>query len=448
MSTPPDQTITSAPKSVTRQELYELAWQEPMLRVAERFGVSSSYLARVFTELRVPRPPPGYWAQREFGKSPPVPDLPPARPGDLISWSPGTAVGTAVRAVAQAIRGTKVNAVGQFGVKTPSTRQSKLETSESGSATVVTGRHELLTGVKPFFLKPRMVQNDILRPFKRLLVDVLASEAKLDDALDAAQALFDAFNWRGFHVGFAPAGELRSRAEVDLLDKPSNRNYSQTIWAPERPTVAYIGGTAIGLTLFEMTEEVEVVYVNGKYLQVRDLTEQQLRRYTGSHYWRTKEEHASGRLCLQAYFPIGLVKWSRRWPETTPGTFRGMVPNIVAELEAIAPELVKQLAEARLRADEERHRWNEEQRQLKAEFEQRRREKVTQESRGGLLSAIASWDEARRVLDFFESVEAEVAQLPEEDAAPLRERLHLARQLVGELDPLALLKNWKAPGER
>jgi hypothetical protein len=75
-----DPTTSSSPKSVTRQELYDLAWQEPMLRVAERFGVSSSYLTRVFTELRVPRPARGYWAQREFGKSPPQPELPPARP--------------------------------------------------------------------------------------------------------------------------------------------------------------------------------------------------------------------------------------------------------------------------------------------------------------------------------------------------------------------------------
>jgi hypothetical protein len=49
-----------------------------MLRVVERFGVASSYVARVFTELRVPRPAQGYWARREFGKEPPRPPLPPA----------------------------------------------------------------------------------------------------------------------------------------------------------------------------------------------------------------------------------------------------------------------------------------------------------------------------------------------------------------------------------
>ena len=36
---------------VTREELYELVWSTPMIRVAEKFEVSGSYLARVYTEV-------------------------------------------------------------------------------------------------------------------------------------------------------------------------------------------------------------------------------------------------------------------------------------------------------------------------------------------------------------------------------------------------------------
>lgn len=32
---------------ITREDLYELVWREPMLKVAERYGVSSSFMARV-----------------------------------------------------------------------------------------------------------------------------------------------------------------------------------------------------------------------------------------------------------------------------------------------------------------------------------------------------------------------------------------------------------------
>src|SRR5260221_5267187 len=49
--------------SVPREKLYEEVWAEPMTKVAERYGVSSSYLAQICSRLNVPRPSRGYWAQ-------------------------------------------------------------------------------------------------------------------------------------------------------------------------------------------------------------------------------------------------------------------------------------------------------------------------------------------------------------------------------------------------
>jgi hypothetical protein len=61
-----------------------------MLRVAARFGVSSSYMTRVCTLLNVPRPARGYWAKLAVGKAPGQPPLPEPRPGDALerfqSW--------------------------------------------------------------------------------------------------------------------------------------------------------------------------------------------------------------------------------------------------------------------------------------------------------------------------------------------------------------------------
>lgn len=91
----------TTPASVTREQLYELVWQEPMLKVAQDFGVSSSYLARVCTELRVPRPERGYWAKLEFGKNPARPPLPAPQLSDITEWKPGAAIGTAQRTAVQ-----------------------------------------------------------------------------------------------------------------------------------------------------------------------------------------------------------------------------------------------------------------------------------------------------------------------------------------------------------
>lgn len=76
------------PQELTRDELYAMAWRELMLRIGERFGVSSSYLTRVCISLRVPRPPLGHWTKIEFGWDSPQLPLPAAKPGDPFSWTP------------------------------------------------------------------------------------------------------------------------------------------------------------------------------------------------------------------------------------------------------------------------------------------------------------------------------------------------------------------------
>jgi hypothetical protein len=59
---------------VSREKLYEMAWSEPMTSIAKKFEVSSSYLARVYTLLNVPRPSPGYWSKIAAGYAVKIPD--------------------------------------------------------------------------------------------------------------------------------------------------------------------------------------------------------------------------------------------------------------------------------------------------------------------------------------------------------------------------------------
>ena len=72
---------------IAREFLYELVWSKPMTKVAEQFGVSGTYMARICSVLNVPKPERGYWAKLAVGKAPvPVP-LPEARPGDQLFWA-------------------------------------------------------------------------------------------------------------------------------------------------------------------------------------------------------------------------------------------------------------------------------------------------------------------------------------------------------------------------
>jgi hypothetical protein len=57
-----DQTI-----HISREELYEQVWSEPMITLAKRFGLSDVGLAKVCRKLEVPRPEQrGYWPRSAF----------------------------------------------------------------------------------------------------------------------------------------------------------------------------------------------------------------------------------------------------------------------------------------------------------------------------------------------------------------------------------------------
>src|SRR5438552_3079429 len=64
-----------------REKLYEEVWQEPMLAVAARYGVSSVALAKTCRKLAVPTPPRGYWALKAAGRAPAKPRLPALKAG-------------------------------------------------------------------------------------------------------------------------------------------------------------------------------------------------------------------------------------------------------------------------------------------------------------------------------------------------------------------------------
>ncbi|XQU75262.1 hypothetical protein EPAKOI_002983 [Cupriavidus sp. H18C2] len=366
-----------------------------MLRVAERLGVSSSYMARVCTELRVPRPPRGYWAQLEFGKAPARPALPEGRAGDVTEWSPGKFIGAIERAAQKTARS-------QSPTSDAEPKPDAFVRPSSKQPGTCNGFHPLLLGIKPFFEKTRDSENGILRPFKRLLPDVLSSKEGLDAAINSANALFRALAARGHRLTIAPTSAQLRRADVDLRESQRKNHYQHPAWSPERPTVLYIGDVPIGLTLFEMTEAVEMLYVgNNSYVPVRSLTPNQRRKYQEPRYWTTTKDLPSGRLCLQMYSPSWLVNWVERCPEEKPGQFFSLVPAIVEKLEVAASELIVKLEAARIMAHERDRQWRDEQaRRVEAE-ERERQERHRKDAIRELLAAIAEWDEALRIEAYF-----------------------------------------------
>ena len=252
-----DQPITPDPGDVndntalTRQALYDLVWSEPMLKVAAQFGVSSSYMARVCTLLYVPRPERGYWAKLAVGKAPKQPALLEPRPGVPLEWSRDGTPPKRARPLP----------------KPPEKKRRKRHKTR----TPLPDRHPLAADAKPLFEAGRLSYSaGYLKPAKRLLIDLAVTKTGLDKALSFANQLFLALETRGHRVLIAPNTERVHRAEVDEREIPEKHHHYNNLWSPQCCTIVYIGTVAIGLTIIELSENVESRYVNGEYVRLSD----------------------------------------------------------------------------------------------------------------------------------------------------------------------------------
>lgn len=61
---------------ITRNELYDLVWAEPMTAVSKRFGLSDVGLRKHCVSMNIPTPPVGYWAKLQHGHQTEILPLP------------------------------------------------------------------------------------------------------------------------------------------------------------------------------------------------------------------------------------------------------------------------------------------------------------------------------------------------------------------------------------
>lgn len=401
-----------------------------MTKLAARFDVSGSYLARVCSELSVPRPERGYWAKLAVGKAPSPPPLPEAQPGDPLHW-PWDGEHTPAPKPPRPPRPPQPRPARQ--VRIPKDRI-----------------HGLVMGAKAHFENSRSIDEGLyLKPFKQLLVDVTASKACLEKALELANDLFNAFEAAEHRVTLA---QPKSRLRRDTIDerlkatKPRD-HYHRGPWSPNRPTVACIGEVAIGLAIVEVSENILLRYVGGKYVREADYLPAKASRHYVDRTWTTTQELPSGRLRIVAYSPYYSATWSTEWTETGRAALQASLRTIVKAAEDAAPKLIVKLEEAERRAEAARleqlaahERWHRQE-------DQRLIEKSEKDSREQLAQVIQHWSDTVSVERFLSAVEARAAQASETERDGLLERVRLARAFLGTQDPLDFIRSWRTPSE-
>lgn len=410
---------------VTRETLYEQVWARPMLQVAADYGVSSSYLARICTLLNVPRPERGYWAKLAAGKSVRRPPLAEVRPGDTRVWARD----------------------GGAWLLDPPAPQLPQAAPRRRASRSLPDLHPLLAGARPLFTKGRVTGDGYLKPSKILLPDLVVSEPALDKALALANRLYLAMEAKGYSVVIAPAGERLHRVDMDEHEVPRKTYGYDRPWSPGRCTVAYIGSLAFGMTIAELSEEAETYYHQGSYVRLYQEVPKRGRRVPEPR-WTSKRDFPTGRLCLQVYSPYAGVKWVQQWRESAGHSLESRIPAIIKVMKDVTQELVARVEEARRLEALERQRWEEDLARWRREEAERRLAKARQDSRDELVRLINEWEGSRRCEAFLADAERRLDDLPEEDRRMVEQRLLMARELIGGIDALTRLRQWKTPSER
>ncbi|MBZ9803367.1 hypothetical protein [Mesorhizobium sp. ES1-6] len=416
---------------LTRFELYQQVCNRPLSKVAPELGISGTALAAICKGYQVPYPGSGYWTRISLGLPAELPALPEA-PDEIIEITPSTQKPRSKRAPEEG-----------------SARKTRRAAKPHRPA-----RHPLLFGVEEHLRKTREVkEGEFLRPYKRILPDLISSETALHRALAIANDLYLALDEQGYRVHIAQAGGDLHRIhvkeqEVERKDRKYGCYHSGSIWAPDRPTVFYVDTVPIGLALTEMTERVTMRYLNGDYHREDSRFIRSAKSWQLTHSWTTEQDMPCGRFRVIAYSPKKGVDWSVSWQETEQEALGTLIPKIVETLKA-AKDNVQRLMDAEDVAAAKRKKEREEEweRYLRQE-DARKTAQALADSQQQLAEIIERWGKAMTVERFFADAEERLKCTNDGGRQRLEERLALAKAMMGNADPLDFIENWVAPEER
>lgn len=415
----------------TREELYAAVWTEPLSKLAKRFQVSDSYLARVCDSLNVPRPNAGYWAKKDAGKASSPPALPAALAGEPTGWQPGGGV-----LVRKSVPRAK-----------PTTERTPRNASPK--------THGLIQGAMSDFLKTRRVDEwwSYLKPYKRNLVDITTSQPGLEYALTFANAVFLALEAKGHRVSLIDRyyGSVR-RLGFGTGERPVQQkeyNPDDKSWTPRRLTVVHVDGCMVGLTLVEVAAPTLLRYVgNNTYVRDSDYVAPKGRLRHADNTWTTTRDCPTGRLRLVAYAPHCRVELAEHWQENGKSRLLSRLPDVVAAIEALGAKMPALVAQGDAQLERERRQYESEERQRAIRENKRRIEESTKQSQEQLDALIHHWAEIKARSEFLSRLEQDIVDLPALERTPLLARLALARELIGSTDPMPHFQAWRAPAER
>jgi len=338
---------------LTREELYDKVWTEPVRALAKQFGISGVGLAKACKRLKVPVPGRGYWAKKAVGTRVTRIPLPALPPNDAV---------TPRETVFQPAQET----LPPPPLTGPVAQQVAFEADPANSIAVP----EALHSAHPLVRATREALDSSGKKEARSVgdrqahhLDIDVTKASLRRALRIMDALVKAFEARGWKVSLGAGDDRKSYV---------------TILGQQLP--------------FGIRETLKKVLNEPPKPQ---------RLSDGTIYtpWQSKyRDEPSGRLALVIRYSWGYGV-SKSWVETTTRPLEDRLRDFIISLVRMANEGVER---DRRHEGEERARQEAEGRRV---AEQRRREAEAARVRA-LDRQASQWEGSRRLRDYLTAVRA------------------------------------------
>lgn len=161
---------------LTRQELYELVWSEPISGIISKYQITENLLHKVCREMSVPMPGPGYWSKIRYGKTAERVELPSGYTGkNKVYLSAEDDTNPLVAKQKEIMADSRVNLIVSRNLTNPD--PLVLATKESLNRQVMSYRYKDLVECEQGKLDIRVTKHNIGRALK--ILDTLIKAVKL-----------------------------------------------------------------------------------------------------------------------------------------------------------------------------------------------------------------------------------------------------------------------------
>lgn len=189
---------------ITRKDLYEQVWAEPMVRLAKKYGVSDVGLRKRCIKLNIPVPPIGYWQKKEFGKAAPPPPLPSFEGNEDIEFH-----------IALEKENNRPIDEKQYKEAEDRIAFELDDRNRINVSSTLRSPHPLVAQTLEYFenLEPSIFRhdNDLLNSHGEKCLNVRVSKESLPRALRIMNALIKACDARGFRISIVPEDQYSYR---------------------------------------------------------------------------------------------------------------------------------------------------------------------------------------------------------------------------------------------